>query len=428
MAGKRDEFQRRLHRIRRGYKIAVAIQGLLLLVTEALGLFLLMLLVDWIYDLPGAGRVVLLAAGGAVLLGLFVWHVVAPLLRRIDEKQVALLVEERAPDAAAGSVISALEFGREHNGGLRGYVARFLLDDAVGRLDRSRQGLLAHLRRLKKHAVAALALLVVFAATTSTKPVRTRSARIINPWVSIARERAEAARAAREAEARRLAEEERRRILYGPMTFAVRPGDTAVVRGTHVPAQVALSREPADTPQLYFRTAGTDWQSLPMSAQDALYAYARTLTDLNEDIHYYIASSHQRSKEYTIKVYDKLAIKGIEITYHYPEYLHHEPVTVFETSGDIEVVAGTKVDLRVVANNKLTSGKLTFDGKKVLPLKPGSKAADGATASFTVGQDTTYTITVTDEYKQTFTTEDFYYVKALPDKPPPSRWPRPRWT
>ena len=62
MAMQTGEFKRRLSKLRRRYKIAATVRGMLLMLTELVGCFLLLMLVDWVYDLPGTAMMVLWAA------------------------------------------------------------------------------------------------------------------------------------------------------------------------------------------------------------------------------------------------------------------------------------------------------------------------------------------------------------------------------
>ncbi len=419
MAAHEAELKVRLGRVRLRWRLTAAFRGLLLVATEALGVFLLVLLADLIYDFSGKVLLGLWAVGGAVLAVLLARHVIYPLLRRISDEQIALLIEERA-EQAQGAVISAVECSRQQRkgrgaarpAGLYGFLVNFLVDDAVARIDRTPLRVVSNLRRLRKHVLIALGLLVVFVATTLTFPKWSgRGQRVLTPWVRIAEEK-ELARIAREEKAALEAQ------LYGPISFEVAPGDVKLLRGRGLRVQAKLSRTPPEAPVLLCRPkAGGDWEPLRMW-EVTPRSYGYDLNDINESMEYLVTAARQESKTYNVEVYDRLAIRGIELTYHYPQYLELEAKPAFGLNGDIEVPAGTKVDLRVVANNPLKAGKLIFDEKKTLELVPGATAADGAKTSFPVDSDSTYSLTVTDVYGDTLASDQFYYVKVKPDNPP----------
>jgi len=413
MARHTTDLKKRLRRVRRRWRLGAALRGLVLVVTEALGMFLVFLLADAIYSFSGQVRLGMLGAGGVVLAVLFARHVLYGLFRPISDEQAALLLEERA-DTAQGAVISAVEFRDEHRGGLHDFIVSFLVDDAVRRIDRTNLSVVTSLRRLRKHAVAMTVILLVFAGTTLTFPHFTRyqAERIVNPMRSI-REEQEAQRKKQEAE------QERQLALFGKIGFTVRPGDMNLLRGRGATIEVQLSRRPVEPPVLVYVSETGQPQQLRMQEVDAINTYQYDVPDVNEHAMYHIAAAGQESDQYKITVYDRLSFRGIELTYTYPKYLDLDAETVFRRTGDIRVPAGTRVDIRVVANNALKSGKIVVDGKKTLPLKPaGPKASDGVKTSLTVAKDATYTFSVTDTYGDKFSYDSFYVIKAVPDKEP----------
>ena len=106
MAQQYIELQSHLDRVRWAWKRAAALQGLAAVVIEALGMFLLFLLLDYIYVLPQGARVGTLALMGAILAFFFVRHVLRPLLRLISDEQIAMYIEERQTDTD-GALLTA---------------------------------------------------------------------------------------------------------------------------------------------------------------------------------------------------------------------------------------------------------------------------------------------------------------------------------
>ena len=425
MAGPEAELKSRLGRVRRRWKLTAAVRGLLLVATEALGISLLVLLADLIYSFSGKILLGLWCVGGAVLAVLFTRHVLYPLFRRISDEQIALLVEERA-EQAEGAVISAVEFRRQRRGGLYSFLVGFLVDDAVHRIDRTPLRVVSNLRRLRKHLLGATVLLLVFVGTTvSVQQFQTPEGRTFNP---LARIQQDTDRARRQRELRR----EMAPKPPEKLTFEVSPGNVDVLRGGAIPVVVRLSRATAVTPELLCRSKKGKWETLPMFEIPALRSYSRQLSDIAEDMEYKIAAGRQESDVFTAKVYDPLRIKSIELTYDYPKYLELPQEVVSDAKGDIMVPAGTQVGLRVLANNQIKSGKVVFEekiqDKQSVPLAAGAKAADGAKTSFPVpeGTNTSYMLTVADMYGSTVTTDQFYYVKAVPDEPPTVEMVSPR--
>src|SRR5260221_1092949 len=95
MAQAYSDLQGHLDRVRWAWKRAAAVQGLAAVVIEGIGMFLLFVLLDYIYQMPQNVRVLALATMGAITAFLFVRHVVRPLARVIPDDQVPLYIEER---------------------------------------------------------------------------------------------------------------------------------------------------------------------------------------------------------------------------------------------------------------------------------------------------------------------------------------------
>lgn len=411
------QLKRRLDRVRLRWKLTAALRGLVLVMTEAVGMFLVFLLADWMYQFRTVPRLVLFGLGSLLLAGLVVRHVVYPLIRKISDEQIALLLEERSP-AAEGAVLSAVEFGdREgQRTGLYGYIVGFLVDDAVRRIDNTNLRVVSNVGRLRKHLFACLGLLAVFAVSTLTFPsaYRDHGRRIVSPWATLEEER-------RQDQAKKLADAQQHALLYGPIQFEITPKDKRVVRNDRVNVVARLSRDIQGEPvTLVMKYKGSsDVRPIRMEkTPEADNRYTCELAYVNDDAEYYVEARGDQSDKYRISVYDHLAVRGIELTCHYPEYLQAKPETTFGPAGDVKAPEGTTVDFRIVTNNPLTGGQVQFEGKPPQALTIAKDATDG-TCKFTVEKDTSYTFTLTDINGDTVSNAgSFFFVKAVPDTPP----------
>jgi len=415
-------FERRLSKVRRRWKAAAALDGVLLVATEALGLFMLFLLADAVYTLSGEIRLGMLGAGLIVLTVLLVRHVVRPILRRIPDEQIALYVEERS-SKAEGSVITALECKGRQEGGLSRFIAELLVGDAVRRIDQTNVRVLTNLRRLRKHLLLACGLVALVAVTSLGFPeyARQKGRRIMTPWVSIIHARQEARR-------QEQARAARMRYLSQPIEIDVQPKGMAILRGKGIEFAVVCSRDPAAQVVFHYRFAGAGPKehAVEMLEDQARFSYRLPFPDINESFTYYVTVREQASQKYEIKVHDPLAVRGIELTYRYPDYLQRDPKSSYGVTGDVTALAGTRVDVKIVANNPLKSGRLRFDDQTAVAMKAGSNAQEGATGSFAVKKDGSYTYELEDVYGETFKFEDFFFVKAVPDKPPTIKMTSPK--
>ena len=408
--------QPQIAHVRRRFKLSVAISGLLLLSVEGFGSLFLLLLLDLRYETSGSLRLALLALWAAALLYLAVRHIVQPLLRRIPDEQIALLIEERSPKAE-GAVISAVEFSQE---GSSNRLVGALVKDAAQRVDMLPIALIATTRRLKKYALCAAALCVVSALMVVQFPslMSQQGERIFTPWVSIQEEQIARQQALEQARVRE-------QIRSAPIEFKVEPGHARVRRGETLAVVTQLSRQTDAKPEVKFKSKDGDWQSLPMAERDALNGFQASLQDINEALEYRIEAGRHQSQSFAIKVYDPLALKGIELVLNYPEYMGGKPETKSSKSGDITVPEGTRAEIRVLGNQALTSGKLKIDGGPVLDLAKTAGAPESVRATLDIKKDFAYALEIKSEEGEELKTAQ-YYVKVVPDKPPLIKitWPK----
>ncbi len=413
MASSYSELQASLAVVRNAWKLTAMVKGLAKTVVEAVGVVFIFVMIDWLYALTSSPRLILLLVGGGFLAYVFAREVLAPALKHIPDDQLALYVEERYPECD-GSVMAATEFGRAtESSGLYGYVVNALVEDAVGRTRRVNLRRLVELKGFRKYGMAAFGLVVFFLANSLVFPTfRAQSVRVLAPWTTIEEERLAALK-------------EGPAGFYdlsyaGPIQFKVEPGDARVVRGGSVRITGVLSRQPEEGAAILFRSASSEkWQSVGMAEIDRLYGYSGRLTDVTEDIEYRMGSGPIfRSEAFKVTVYDPLAVKALEITSTYPEYLEMEPVVTLGTSGDISAPVGSTALVRIIGNHPIGEGELVFEDGTKLPLAGGDTAEAGATCELPIETDTSYTFRIVSKEGEELSSAEYFYVRALPDKPP----------
>ncbi|MCZ7649191.1 MAG: hypothetical protein M5U26_28705 [Planctomycetota bacterium] len=412
MAQHYSELKQHLDEVRRGWKQTQALQGLAVVLVEGLGLFVVFSLLDYAYVWPQGMRVGALALLGGLLAFLFGRHVIRPLRREIPDRQVALYVEERHK-ALDGALLSATEFGSKNPDGaspIYSFIVQEIVREAALQARSFRLGEILDLSRLRKYAIAAALVLVVFGVSALRYQdfFGRQSRRILMPWEMTQEDRIEAG-------------------VYVSTEPPIRvelvtpaPGNRRILRGGSVDVKVRFSRAPEGEVALMFRGKGAiEFQRLQMDEVDELNTYALRLTDLNEETELMAKAGTAASDNVRIEVYDPLRLKGIELTATPPNYTRQKPMTQFGSSGDVTALVGTQVRLRAVGNAPLAGGKLVFDGGKEVELKPlTGEGEDGAVAIFPVEQDAGYTVYVRGADGQEYDLGQTFYVKALADEPP----------
>ncbi len=405
-------------RVRRGWKRAAALSGFALVLLESIGLFTLVVLLSLFYGHIAWFRTVLFTAAGVCVAVLLIRHVLLPVMRRIPDEQIALYVEEHN-EGFQGSLITAAEFGRQTGvSPLQARMIQAVVHLADTRASGASIASVVSLAPLRKYGIAAAVALGVYIVLCVAFPgtVGRHVVAALQPW------RSEATSLLAPggpldgldpAEARKLE----------PIGFELTGGDVRVARGDDFALEATLSREPDQPVWLSFRSVADpespgQWQRIEMGPLDRLNAFGGSLQAVSEDMEYRVGSGQYASGKHRITVYDRIEVRGIEVTTSYPEYLEFPDRTSGLTNGDVSAPVGSTVTVRVVVNTELVGGELTFADGEALELTPDPERTNSATASFPVQRNRQYGFKVTDVDKQLAESIAPAQVFALADRPP----------
>src|SRR5437773_1021695 len=101
----------RIANVRQKERNVVIMAGAFRLILALVGVVIAYFLIDWIFDLPYAARLIFTAAGFGALGYVVYKYLICELRRIVDEDDVALRVEARNPDLR-GRLISTLQLSR----------------------------------------------------------------------------------------------------------------------------------------------------------------------------------------------------------------------------------------------------------------------------------------------------------------------------
>lgn len=407
----------RLGRVRRAWKRTAALAGLAVVVIETAGMFTVALLADLLFRPGLQGRLVLL---GLVLAGvgvLLVRHVLRPLFRRIPDEQIALHVEELDP-AFEGALIAAAEFGREAGDPARAGIVAAILAEAERRAAHLDLKRVTSLLRLRKYARLAAVVALAYAVAGALFPatIGRHALRVAAPWRAPDRP-ADAAPP----------------VAPPPLAIALSVTNADVLRGSAFRLEATLSRDPDSAVRIHFRSRAVPadegrWHAAPMTSIEKLHAYEAVLADVNEDMECYVSAEETRSPLCRIRVYDPLAVDGIETVIRHPDYMSLPDRVSRQAGGDLAAPVGATATVRILANRPLRSGRLLWTDGPAQPLVPGAGAAGDdhtAAATFTVVTNRAYRFHIEDNMGQLFDSPVEYYLVALPDMPPSIALTRP---
>jgi hypothetical protein len=385
-----------IRQARRRWRMKLAVRGAAIVAVLGLLLFLAAAyLLEWARFTP-ASILTLRLVSAVALAGATFYFLARPLMRRVTDEQVAMYLEEHEPSLQA-TLVSAVDASRNGEGAASAALVERLVQQAVERCvtaDAARRVEREPLRR-SMAALAAVALVTLLVFLLGPAFIRHAASALLLVSRSV-----EAA---------------------APYRIEVTPGDTTIPRGADQPIAARLVGFAADEASLMVRQpSGGTFQSLPLvRAEDG--RHEGMLFDLSEQTEYFVESGGVRSQVFTLKVVDLPYVQRLELEFHYPSYTGLPPQTV-EEGGDIAVLRGTEVRLRVFPTKKPTGGRVVLHDKETVALAAGDEALTGA---FKADRDGFYRIELDAPTGERVAASPQYTIDVLTDQAPTVSFTRP---
>jgi hypothetical protein len=288
---------------------------------------------------------------GAVLAGVAVMYVayrfiVQPLLLKMDDRQVALFVEEKIP-GLEDRLNSAVEVQSLQEDPKAGSLLDRLIDDAVRQVrtipittvvDRKKERILA----VAAGAGAILFLVYGYFASDAILDALTGARFALVSAVE-----------------------------QPPMT--VSPGNVEIERGASQEVIVEL-RDPTEAEVfIHYRAPGGEWVKEAMRKGMGQPAYLYEFVDVQTPLEYFVLHDELQSDVFSVSLYAFPEVERIDLRYTYPAYTGLPP-RVEEDRGDIRGLKGARVGVSVTASGDLEEAALVLQSGRRLPLAP---AGDG---------------------------------------------------
>jgi hypothetical protein len=186
----------------------------------------------------------------------------------------------------------------------------------------------------------------------------------------------------------------------------VTPGDVTIRRHSDqlVTATPAGLRERDYL--LYARYgASARWERVRMQPIEGSYQFV--LTDVPEDVEYYVQAGMHRSRHFVIRTVDVASIKQLSVTYHFPDWTGLPDQT--EQGGDLHALEGTQATLAVTTDRPLRGGQLVLDSGEHIALTGG--AGNHYQGVIRLQQDGAYHVADLDHGQPVRLSED-YFIEA----------------
>ena len=401
-SGGRNDLVAVIRRVRNRWRLRIAMRGVAVLLAAGLAAFLISSYGLEFFRFSAGAVVAFRGLTYLSLAGLAFWFLVRPLARSVTDEQVALYLEEHDPSLEA-AVLSALEEAklgeRLENPNYSPAIVDRLIQSAVEHcrgLDWGSAVEREQIRRSSSYlALVAAAALLAFILGPSY--LRHGASALMAPTGSV-----EAA---------------------SPYHIDVLPGDTTIARGSDLNVTAQLLGFETNDVNLFMRSSSSSpYEQVPLIPQEAedgepprAGGFETVLFDVRAETDYYIEATGVRSNTFTVDVIDLPYVEHIELEYHFPAYTGLEP-RLIQDGGDIVVLGGTEVRLRVFPTMSTPAGRLVFDETTSTDLR---RREDGVlTASFVIEEDGFYQVELEGPSGEQVNASPRYTIDVLTDQPP----------
>ncbi|HEY4368290.1 MAG TPA: hypothetical protein VGN07_13735 [Steroidobacteraceae bacterium] len=360
------------------------------------GVLLLSVMLVWMLDRHGfsawlttAGRIglLLIVAIAAVAM---VWRP----LRKLAQREGADEIERRVP-VQAGRIDTYLDARRRETTGVESVLTDLLAGDALRIAQAAPVNNVVPLSRVVgASAFAAIAFVVLALLLTMAPAYWGYGARHLLLGFTLPQ------------------------VAIPVRAITVSPGDVTVRRNSDLAIRASLQGFNPDQAQVLVRFDDEQqWQQAPMQAVAGSNnaAWEFKLFALRGSLHYYVSAENSQSAQHTVTVADLPRIERVRVTYDYPDWTGL-PSKSDESTRDIRAVAGTDVQLEVLANTALQSPAIVLEGEGgTIPLqgaentgritlkRPGSYHIAARVANEVVPLTDDYSIEIVADEKPTIT-------------------------
>jgi hypothetical protein len=385
--------------IRRRWRIRRILEGVPALIAAAIVALLIGLAIRAAIASPVTIIVASRVVGYALLAGVLVRFVVIPAFWRASDEQIALYVEEQAPELRQLLVSAVYEIRHQIQPGESESLRQRVIERATAEMDRLERGAVIERPRTRRALARLGALVVAGALLIALGPATVRDmARVLFvPW-----SRAAAATIPR---------------------LTVAPGNVSIPRGAALDVRADVSALADHGAEIVVRADSADeWVRIPMVRDSTSSGYVVRLFDVNQSTTYYIDAGPLRSPSYRITVTDLPTVRTLAIELRFPSYTGLPPQKI-DNGGDVVAVKGTAAELTITPTLPVTGGSLHFDDGSSIPL---ARTADGGlTGTFKVARDGFYRIDMVAADGTQVPGSIQHSVEALVDHPPTVRIDKP---
>jgi len=391
-----SELIKMIGKVRRWVRVKGLIEGSLLSFSVLLGLIIVFSLLDYSISFSSKVRFYFLIGLIISILLLSVKFIVIPLLSLLTDDKIALRIQKRYP-ILKDDLINSIQLFRIATSTDEVYVSKALIGELIRRTSQKARMVkifeVENINRLKKFFFISLSVFFIFSFLLFFPPyiLPFSLPRILKP----------------------LDYEEVNRLVK------VTPGNTKVLYGESQKIEVEIFQK-GGTPYLIYKISGGNWQRAKMLREPYSEGESRKcsykFSKIIQPIDYFIKWKDLQTQAYSISVVILPEVGDISVKYIYPSYTGLPELKVDKTSGDLEALLGTQVQISLKANKPLRKGYLLTDDGKRLPLEIERQL--DLKGSFVLTGERVYWVEVEDIQGYINLNPVKHYIRTLLDSPP----------
>jgi len=365
-------------------------KGFSYLILASVFYFLLYFLLEYFFKVTPLLRGIEVIAASITILYILINTLFRPAFRRYDDKRIALLIEEKIPDLE-DRINSAVEICQEKVKKEKDLVINQLIDDAIKKtrlidldsvVDRKKEKILTYLA----NAVFILFLVFLVSFFNDISNLMGNLDVSFNPVTELNKN-----------------------------TMVIEPGDIQIEKGESQDIIITFNREIPDDVTLHYASGEDIWRTQRLEKGFEKPVYIHQFLNIQEPINYYVEFKNDKSKEYSISLYEFPKVIRIDLKYVYPAYSGISPRTE-ENTGDIRGLKGSEVFITIETNGTAKSGNMVYDNNNSLPLR--SIGDNKFETSITLNDSGYYHIDLVDSRQEHNKYPEEYQVTPVNDERP----------
>lgn len=209
--------------------------------------------------------------------------------------------------------------------------------------------------------------------------------------------------------------------------ITVTPGDTALERGETL---VVMARFAGDGPaqaDLVVRRDGEVEERVPLVRSLADPMFGATIQGLDRDLTYRVVYDGERTRDYSVAVFEVPRLARADATVTYPEYTGLAPKHIEDTRR-VSAVEGSRLDLALRLNKSVAEARLLPEsgGGKPIVLDLEAEGAAATLSTYALANDQTFRLALTDEQGRTNRSPARFVFRVYPNRSPELKVAKPR--